>query len=115
MKTLTKIQKETLNFIQNFILKNGYAPSIHEIMKKFNLKSQSSAWGRINWLCKKGYLTKKKDIARSIVIVNDVEKDIIEFVKNFNPRIFNHRERYRNLIDILKKYQNQIIKNNEKK
>mgnify|MGYP001600517484 CR=1 FL=1 len=66
MESLTKRQKEILDFIRNFIGENGYAPSFREIAYYFELSSVSTVAEYISILEEKGYLTKEAMEARSI-------------------------------------------------
>ncbi|PIU24515.1 repressor LexA [Candidatus Berkelbacteria bacterium CG08_land_8_20_14_0_20_39_8] len=66
MESLTKRQKEILDFISHFIAENGYAPSFREIAYYFELSSVSTIAEYISILEEKGYLTKEAMEARSI-------------------------------------------------
>jgi len=66
MESLTKRQKEILDFIRNFLEENGYAPSFREIAYYFELSSVSTVSEYISILEDKGYLTKEAMEARSI-------------------------------------------------
>lgn len=63
---LTKRRKEVLDFTKMYLEKNGYAPSLQEIQKKFKLASVSTAHFHISKLQKEGYITKQNGKARSI-------------------------------------------------
>ena len=60
MKSLTKKQKQTLDFVEKYYKKYGYHPAMWDICRRFRLVSVSSAWERIDCLVKKGYIIKKK-------------------------------------------------------
>ena len=107
MKTLTKYQKETLDYIKKYIKKNGYSPSFSEMQKEFKLKNIGAVWYRINYLHKKGFIEKEKFTPRTLKIVNNIEKEIIEFIKNFNSRKYNSTN-YKKLITILKNFQSKL-------
>lgn len=66
---LTKRQKEILDFISSFIDKNGYAPIIKEIQKKFHLSSTSTVHQHIDTLHHKGYIKKIANLARAIEVI----------------------------------------------
>lgn len=66
MESLTKRQKEILDFIRSFIEENGYAPSFREIAYYFELSSVSTVAEYISILEEKGYITKEALEARSI-------------------------------------------------
>ncbi len=66
MESLTKRQKEILEFIQGFIEENGYAPSFREIAYYFEFSSTGTVAEYINILEEKGYLTREAISARSL-------------------------------------------------
>lgn len=66
METLTKRQKELLDFMQEFIQSHDYAPSYREIAEYFHLSSVSTVSDHIENLKEKGYLTKDYNEARSL-------------------------------------------------
>lgn len=68
---LTKRQKEVLDFIKQYSLKKGYAPSLEEIQKKFKFASVSTAHFHVSKLKDSGYLDKIENKARAISITND--------------------------------------------
>ncbi len=63
---LTARQKQFLDFVHSFMEENGYAPSIREIQRAFNLKSTKGVKGHIDRLVEKGYLNRKDGSARAI-------------------------------------------------
>lgn len=76
-KTLTKKQKNVLDFINSYINENGISPTIEEIRKKLKLKAVSTIHEHLNSLKEKGYLTKSGNVARSIETKKEI-KPIIE-------------------------------------
>ena len=56
MNTLTKIQRETLDYIASYIEKNGYAPSFDDIRDNFGLSAISTVHDRVSALVDKGFL-----------------------------------------------------------
>ena len=65
-KSITKRQKEVLNFVIQFMAKNGYSPSLQEIARFLGTKNISTAQYFIQELEEKGYLKKKSHIARGV-------------------------------------------------
>ena len=65
---LSERQKEVLLFINNYIIDNGYAPSINDIAKGLYI-SKPVAKKHIDNLQLKGYIKHTPHIARSIVII----------------------------------------------
>lgn len=70
---ITKRQKQILDFISQYELKNEFAPSLKEIKKHFKLGSESTIHQHIEALKKNGYLNKLKNKPRGIEL-NKLEK-----------------------------------------
>lgn len=66
MESLTKRQKEILDFISQFIESHDYAPSYREIAEAFQLGSIATVSVHIDNLKEKGCLTKDYNEARSL-------------------------------------------------
>ena len=64
---LTEKQKNILDYINKYINKNGYSPTLHEIMTNFKLKSVATVHQHIEALKEKGYLKKdyQNDFAKA--------------------------------------------------
>lgn len=67
--TLTKRQKELLDFIVSFIEKKGYAPSIVEIQHKFKINSPATVHQHLKNLQSKGLIRRVPNRHRSIEVV----------------------------------------------
>lgn len=65
---ITKKQKQALDFIKDYSVKRGYAPSLDEIRKRFKLASVSTAHFHISKLRDLGYLIKEEHKPRSITV-----------------------------------------------
>lgn len=65
-KNLTKRQREILDFINDFLKENGYAPSLREIGENFKLNSPATVHTHVENLKKKGFLKNSFNEARSI-------------------------------------------------
>src|SRR3989344_4202414 len=76
---LTKKRKQILDYIENFIKKRRYSPSLEEIRKHFRLASRSTAHYYIELLKKKGYINKLDYQARAIELLK--EKEIAKLVE----------------------------------
>lgn len=74
----TKRQKQILDYIESYIKKNDYAPSLAEIKKHFHLSSFSSVHYLVEQLREKGYLKKEDFKARSIEISKNSKTDEVE-------------------------------------
>jgi len=67
MKGLTKRQQETLDFIEEFINREGLPPTVDEIAAHFNITSPT-AFAHIRSLQRKGYI-KRSSKARSLTLL----------------------------------------------
>lgn len=66
----TDKQLRVLNFVNEEIIKNGYAPTVREICEALNLKSTSTVHGYLARLEKKGLIQKNALKPRTIRVVN---------------------------------------------
>jgi repressor LexA len=67
--TLTKRQKEVLNYLVGFLNKNGYSPSFEEIAHALKLTSLATVHKHLSTLEKKGYIRRGYNQSRSIEVV----------------------------------------------
>ena len=67
--SVTRRQKEVVDFISNFVEENGYSPSFDEIARGLNLKSLATVHKHITNLQKKGLLERAHNRSRSIDIL----------------------------------------------
>ncbi len=70
-KALTERQKQVLTFIENYIDKHGYPPSVRDVARAFRITPRG-AMIHIEALEKKGYLTRSRK-ARSIKVKTRTE------------------------------------------
>ncbi len=63
---LTKKQRETLDFIRDFIRSKGYSPSLEEIGKHMGLSSVATVHKHVSQLIKKGFVKRGWNQNRSI-------------------------------------------------
>lgn len=74
----TKKQRETLEFINQFILEHGYSPCYREIMRGCGYNSVATVALHVNNLIKRGHLQKRDRSARSLEVVEQpVDKPFI--------------------------------------
>lgn len=78
METLTKRQKELLDFLSEFIKSHDYAPSYREIGDGMKLGSIATVAAHINNLKMKGYLTKDFREARSLQLTPRWDERVFE-------------------------------------
>jgi len=67
--SVTRRQKEVLDFISNFVQRNGYSPSFEEIARGLGLKSLATVHKHITNLQKKGLLQRAHNRSRSIDVI----------------------------------------------
>ena len=68
---LTKRQKEILDFITEFIDREGYSPSMEEIASHFRFASLNAVFKHLEALAQRGYLHRDANRARSIELARD--------------------------------------------
>src|ERR1700747_3167819 len=66
--TLTKRQKEVLDFLVSFVNKQGYSPSFEEIAKALRLTSLATVHKHISTLERKGFIPLGYNQSRSIEV-----------------------------------------------
>ncbi len=69
MTTLTKRQREVLDFIEDMIQEKGYAPTLEEIGARFDLRSMATVHKHVSNLEAKGLIRRQWNHSRSIEIV----------------------------------------------
>lgn len=69
---LTERQAKALIFIQDFIDRNHWSPSFQEILEGLQLKSKENVSRIIDTLVERGYIEKRRNRSRSIVILRRV-------------------------------------------
>jgi repressor LexA len=67
--SVTRRQKEVLDFISGFVQRNGYSPSFEEIARGLSLKSLATVHKHITNLQKKGLLLRAHNRSRSIDVL----------------------------------------------
>lgn len=84
MDKLTIKQQKILNFIEKHRIEQTYPPTLKEIGQRFNI-TIGTVQDHIFALQKKGFLERKKDIARGFLVVkSDEEKQIERMKSNVN-------------------------------
>lgn len=68
-ENLTKRQRQILDFINDFIKENGYAPTYREIGDHFGLSSPATIHSHIQGLKEKGFLKVSYNEARSVEVL----------------------------------------------
>lgn len=68
MNTITKRQKQILDYIVDFFKNNGYSPSFEEIREHFGLSALSTVHEHVTTLVNKGYLKRDEGRDRGIYL-----------------------------------------------
>ena len=69
MQPLTRRQREILDFLNDFIQRNGYAPSLEEIGQRFGLSSLATVHKHLTNLEEKGFIKRSWNRSRSVELV----------------------------------------------
>jgi repressor LexA len=80
MDTLTRKQQEILDFISEYTSENSFPPTLKEIAAKFNV-TIGTIQDHVIALKQKGYLERRKDIARGFRIIGRDSKSLSSRVK----------------------------------
>lgn len=67
---ITERQRQVLRFIQDFISKEGFPPTLREIGNNFGMKSTNGVNDHLVALEKKGFIRRRSDISRGIEILH---------------------------------------------
>ena len=70
MQPLTRRQREILDYLQEFIQQNGYAPSLEEIGRRFGLSSLATVHKHLSNLQEKGFIRRSWNRSRSVELVS---------------------------------------------
>lgn len=76
MQELTKRQNDILNYIKEFVVNNGYPPTIREIGKDLGISSPATIHTHLSNLEAKGVIKKQNSKNRAIELLVDNEYDI---------------------------------------
>lgn len=78
MPNLTKRQKQILDYIESFIEKKGFSPTLEELRKHLKLKALSGVYQHVNALIEKGYITRDENATRGLGIRKPGKVDSID-------------------------------------
>jgi len=70
VQPLTKRQREILDYLQEFIQQHGYAPSLEEIGRRFNLSSLATVHKHLSNLQDKGFIRRSWNRSRSVELLS---------------------------------------------
>jgi repressor LexA len=76
-KTLTRRQKQVLEYISQTQTQTGIVPSTREIQEFFGFASQTAAMNHLRALERKGVITRRAGKARSVAVVSNLRRETI--------------------------------------
>jgi repressor LexA len=79
--TLYKRQRELLEFLQQFIHKNGYSPTLQEIADAMNVSSLATIHEHLQSLTKKGLIKRYEGAVRGIEILDEKMAGVLEGIE----------------------------------
>ena len=68
MATLTKRQKQLVDFLENYITQHGYAPTLSEVGQYFGLSSLATVHKHLHNLEQKGYIRRQHSHSRALEV-----------------------------------------------
>lgn len=71
--TLAPVQRQTLEFLRNFIAENGYGPTLKDIAVHIGVKSPSTAHFHLERLESKGFISRGEDGSIELIDANRPE------------------------------------------
>jgi repressor LexA len=71
MATLTKRQKQLIDYLQNYITENGYAPTLSEVGQYFGLSSLATVHKHLHNLEQKGYIRRVHNHSRALEVTTE--------------------------------------------
>ena len=86
-KTLTQKQQEIFDFIERFMQKRGYPPTLREVCNEFGISSTNGVRVHIIALEKKNYIIRRRYLSRGIEIVDDQKSTQTESEIGYVPII----------------------------
>ena len=66
MKRLSSVQKRIIDFIEEFIEKHDYSPSVRDVARGCGIASSTVAQYHLNFLEREGYISRDRKVSRSI-------------------------------------------------
>ena len=88
MPTLTKRQKQILDFIAGYIKKSGISPTYEEIKKRFKLSALSTVHQHVEALEQKKYIKRNDNVSRGIEMcdkINTIQVPVIGTITAGQP------------------------------
>ncbi len=71
---LTERQQSVYQFVRDKIINRGYGPTVREIGDEFDIRSPNGVIGHLKALERKGLITRKSNISRSIQLCDNSQK-----------------------------------------
>jgi len=79
--TLYKRQRELLEFLKQFIAKNGYSPTLQEIADAMGLSSLATVHEHLRALAKKGIVKRYEGAVRGIEVLDEKMAEVLEGIE----------------------------------
>lgn len=98
-QALTERQQQILQFIQDKIARDGYAPTLMEIGKQFGINNPNGVKTHIVALEKKGFISRDKEMARAIRVEQPgtSQPSHPHLITTLKKRIWEHNKYYTHL------------------
>src|SRR5579864_4319189 len=74
MATLTKRQKQLIDYLNNYISEHGYAPTLAEVGQYFGLSSLATVHKHLHNLEQKGFIKRQHNHSRALEVSGSAEK-----------------------------------------
>src|SRR5579885_3690938 len=71
MATLTKRQKQLVDFLENYITEHGYAPTLSEVGQYFGLSSLATVHKHLHNLEQKGFIKRVHNHSRALEVTTE--------------------------------------------
>src|ERR1700732_885338 len=75
MATLTKRQKQLVDFLENYITEHGYAPTLSEVGQYFGLSSLATVHKHLHNLEQKGFIKRQHNHSRALEVAVSEKRD----------------------------------------
>jgi repressor LexA len=81
MATLTKRQKQLVDFLEHYIIEHGYAPTLSEVGQYFGLSSLATVHKHLRNLEQKGFIKRTHNHSRALEIMVDQNRPAVHELK----------------------------------
>src|ERR1700739_132515 len=85
MATLTKRQKQLVDFLENYITEHGYAPTLSGVGQYFGLSSLATVHKHLHNLEQKGFIKRVHNHSRALEITVERKRPAAQALKLVGP------------------------------